>query len=501
MQKITLFLPFSNSDQSNDLIKTFLYEPLVEKIILLSDKDYKNGFDTIVTTSLSDSETLNQIIKNVKTEYFVFIGKETKIELNQYALERFLDFAKSYDASLVYSDFYEIKNDSREEHPSQDYQLGSIRDGFDFGAMLLFSSKKIKSTLKKYGKLGKFKYAGLYDLRLKLAAEFLDKKSSCPIIRIPEFLYTLVESDVRKSGEKLFDYVNPKNRQVQIEMEEAATKFLKSIGAYLKPKFQKVLKDSNDFPVEASVIIPVRNRVNTIVDAVISVVNQKTYFSFNCIVVDNHSTDGTTEKLNQLASKYSNLIHIIPQRKDLGIGGCWNEAIFSHYCGKYAVQLDSDDLYSNEKSLQTIVDAFNDDEYAAVIGTYKMVNFDLKEIPPGVIDHKEWTRSNGRNNALRINGLGAPRAYRTSVLRNVRFPNVSYGEDYAVCLEISRIYEIGRIYEPIYLCRRWEGNTDSQLSITAQNKHNHYKDSIRTKEILARIQFNNKTLYSAAKSY
>ncbi|MBM4176137.1 MAG: glycosyltransferase family 2 protein [Ignavibacteria bacterium] len=490
MQRITVFIPYTNSPESNDLIKTFLYEPMVEKIVLLSEKDHKNGYDTIVTRSISSSDTINSVIKKVNTDYFIFVNKQTKIELNQFAVERFLDFAKSYDASLVYSDFYEIKSDLREEHPVQDYQLGSIRDGFDFGAILLFSTKKIRSALKKHGSLGKFNFAGLYDLRLKLSSETLTSKNSYPIIRIPEFLYTLVETDVRKSGEKLFDYVDPKNWQVQLEMENAATKFLQSIKAFLKPKFQKVPKESFDYPVEASVIIPVRNRVNTIENAIESVVNQKTYFSFNCIVVDNHSTDGTTEKLKQLAEKFSNLIHIIPQRKDLGIGGCWNEAIISQFCGKYSVQLDSDDLYSNEKTLQKIVDAFNDDEFAAVIGTYQMVNFDLKEIPPGVIDHKEWTRNNGRNNALRINGLGAPRAYRTSILREVRFPNVSYGEDYAVCLEISRKYEIGRIYEPIYLCRRWEGNTDSQLSITAQNKHNHYKDTIRTKEILARIKFN-----------
>jgi hypothetical protein len=492
MQKINVFLPFSNTEESNSLIKTFLHEPLVDKIFLLSNKDYKNGFDTIVTPSIIGSDTLNQIIKKVKSEYFIFVSKETKIELNQFALERFLEFAKAYNASLVYSDFYEVKNTSHEEHPAQDYQLGSIREGFDFGAILLFSTKKIKSALKRYGKLGKFKFAGLYDLRLKLSAELVESINSQPIVRIPEFLYTLVETDVRKSGEKLFDYVDPKNRQVQIELEEAAVKFLKSIGAYLKPDFQKVPKDSEGFPVEASVIIPVRNRVNTIEDAVTSLMNQKAYFRFNCIVIDNHSTDGTTEKLNQLASKYSNLIHIIPQRKDLGIGGCWNEAVFSQYCGKYAIQLDSDDLYSNEKTLQKIVAAFNDDEFAAVIGTYQMVDFDLKEIPPGIIDHREWTRDNGRNNALRINGLGAPRAYRTSILRKIRFPNVSYGEDYAVCLEISRQYEIGRIYEPIYLCRRWEGNTDSQLSVTVQNKHNHYKDTIRTKEIFSRIKFNSK---------
>ncbi|MCX8010667.1 MAG: glycosyltransferase family 2 protein, partial [Ignavibacteria bacterium] len=297
MKKITVFIPFSDSAHSNNLINAFISQPLVEKIILLSNQDFKNGYDTIITDSLSSSKTISKIIDSVKTDYFLILIKDTQIELNQFAIERFVEFAESYNASLVYSDFYEIKLSQRHEHPTQDYQFGSIRDGFDFGSLLLFSKKKIDSILRKYGKLVNTKYSSLYDLRLRLSTEFLTNKGANPIVRIPEFLYTQVETDVRKSGEKLFDYVDPKNRQVQIDMETVCTKFLKSINAYLKPNFKKVPNDKIDYPVEASVIIPVRNRVSTIADAVNSVFTQKTNFNFNLIVVDNHSTDGTTEKL------------------------------------------------------------------------------------------------------------------------------------------------------------------------------------------------------------
>jgi GT2 family glycosyltransferase len=490
MSKVTVFIPFSNQEHSSALINEFLYHPLVEKVVLIANQDYNNGFTTIVTNSLSSSKTIQRVIQLAKSDYFLIVTKDTLIQLNQFAIERFISFAESYDASLLYSDYYDISGETKTSHPVQDYLPGSVRDNFNFGSLLFFSNKKVQQNIKQYGNLSQTNYAGLYELRLRLSKEFFEKKNLTPILRIPEFLYSQVEVDVRKSGEKLFDYVDPKNRDAQIEMELVFTKFLKMIDAYLKPKFEKVPPDDYDFPVKATVIIPVLNRVNTISDAIESVFNQKTDFSFNCIVVDNHSTDGTTEKLNQLAYKYPKLFHIIPKSKSLGIGGCWNEAIFHERCGKYAIQLDSDDLYSDENTLQRIVDLLDTGKYAAVIGSYKMVNFDLKEIPPGIIDHKEWTDNNGRNNALRINGLGAPRAYRTSILRKIKFPNVSYGEDYAVCLEISRHYRIGRIFEPIYLCRRWEGNTDAQLSVQAENQHNFYKDTIRTKEIFERIKLN-----------
>ena len=155
------------------------------------------------------------------------------------------------------------------------------------------------------------------------------------------------------------------------------------------------------------------------------------------------------------------------------------------HCGRFAIQLDSDDLYINHHVLQRIVDTFHEHQCAMVIGSYKMVNFKLEEIPPGIIDHKEWTPDNGRNNALRVNGLGAPRAFYTPLLRQIRIPNVSYGEDYATALAISREY---RIYEPLYLCRRWEGNSDADLNIQRVNANNYYKDKIRMIEILARQQ-------------
>jgi glycosyltransferase involved in cell wall biosynthesis len=327
------------------------------------------------------------------------------------------------------------------------------------------------------------KWAGLYELRLKISADAL-------VFHIPEYLYTREELDTRKSGEKLFDYVDPKNATVQKEMEQVFTEFLKHLGAYLPPKFEAIPKLETSFPVEASVIIPVRNRVGTIADAVKSVLQQSTRVPFNLIVVDNHSTDGTTEALAALAKTDSRLMHQVPARHDLGIGGCWNEAVLSPQCGKYAVQLDSDDIYSGPDTLQRIHDTFKSGDYGMVIGSYKLVNMKLEELPPGVIDHKEWTPDNGRNNALRINGLGAPRAFLTSLLREIRLPNVSYGEDYAAALAVSRRYQIGRIYEPIYLCRRWEGNTDAALSIEKTNRNDLYKDRIRTIEILARQNLN-----------
>jgi glycosyltransferase involved in cell wall biosynthesis len=207
-------------------------------------------------------------------------------------------------------------------------------------------------------------------------------------------------------------------------------------------------------------------------------------------VIDNHSTDGTTEMTSKFTETDDRVVHIIPERNDLGIGGCWNEGIFHEKCGKFAIQLDSDDLYIDNNVISRVVETFYGQKCAMVVGSYKMVNFNLEELPPGLIDHKEWTPGNGRNNALRINGLGAPRAFYTPVIRRIRVPNVSYGEDYAVGLAISRHYQIGRIYEPLYLCRRWEGNTDAALDINRANANNLYKDRLRTIELLARKQIN-----------
>jgi len=433
--------------------------------------------------NITSTETLKSISENIDTDYVVFIVKNTQIDFGAYSLERFVNIANNTDAGFIYSDYYEIKENKQTKHPTIEYQKGSLRDDFNFGPVIFIKSEALKNAVSNFS--NDFQFAGLYDLRLKISKNY-------PIIRIPEFLYTAIESDTRKSGEKQFDYVNPKNRQVQIEMEQAVTEHLKNINAFIGPEFKPIDVDSDNFEFEASVIIPVRDRAKTIGDAIDSVLKQNTNFKFNLIIVDNHSTDGTTEVIKQAADNDERVIHIIPERTDLQIGGCWNEGIMNEKCGRFSIQLDSDDIYANENTIQKIVDTFNKEKCAMVIGSYKLTDFELNEIPPGLIDHKEWTPDNGKNNALRVNGLGAPRAFYTPVLREIKIPNVSYGEDYAVGLEISRNYQIGRIYEPIYLCRRWDGNSDAALDIEKVNANNFYKDKIRTIEVLARQRKNKK---------
>jgi hypothetical protein len=393
----------------------------------------------------------------------VFLGDpRVNVDYGPKMFARMTQVIQDAGAGLVYSDAV--------GQARIDYQPGSIRDNFDFGAVVAIREELFQQS-------ENYRWGRLYDLRLRISEKW-------PIVRIPEPLYSASIADVRPTGQKQFDYVDPKNRNFQLEMEQIATEYLKRIGAYLEPEFHPVQVSSEKFPVRASVVIPIRNRERTILDAVQSVLGQKTDFDFNIIVVDNHSTDRTTELLRGVTD--SRLVHVIPQRRDLGIGGCWNEAIYSERCGRYAVQLDSDDLYANENVLRRIVSELESGPYAMVIASYTMVDFSLKEIPPGLIDHREWTRENGRNNALRINGLGAPRAFDTAILRRIGFPNVSYGEDYAVALRISRDYEIGRIYDSVYLCRRWEGNTDTALPSETANRYDAYKDWIRTNEIRAR---------------
>ncbi len=482
--KITAFLPFDGNDFTFKTVEEIQNSGLVEKIYLLSREDTKekyNNCEILKIDSLSSSKTFEQIKKHSKTDFILFITQDTLINFGQFALERFIDVAETTKAGFVYSDYYEVKGNERTIHPVIDYQLGSIRDDFNFGSILFINSKAFVKAMEE--KKTHYKFAGLYSLRMGISRKY-------PVVRIPEYLYTTVESDLRKSGEKLFDYVNPKNREVQIEMKKAATEHLKKIKAYLPPKFKQINLTEGDFEFDASVIIPVKNRVKTIADAVESVLKQKTNFPFNLIVVDNHSTDGTTDTLRTIAKNDKRLIHIIPEREDLGIGGCWNEGAHHTKCGRFAVQLDSDDIYFDENTLQKVVDLFRKEKCAMVIGSYKLTDFQLNDLPPGIIDHKEWTPSNGRNNALRINGLGAPRAFFTPLLRKIKIPNVSYGEDYALGLAISRDYQIGRIYEPIYVCRRWEGNSDAALSIEKQNTYNLYKDRLRTFEILARQKLN-----------
>ena len=430
-------------------------------------------------------EDIHDLLNSEQTDFLLFIFAGSTITLGARAVERFVQVATDTGAALVYSDFREVNEKGEvSDHPLIDYQLGSIRDNFDFGSVLLISRAAAQSAIKKYGAISdELNWGGLYDLRLKLSIDG-------EILRVPEPLYTRSVLDARASGEKIFDYVDPRNRDYQIEMEQIATAHLKRIDAYLEPNFVTVAANNESYPVLASVIIPVRNREKTVGDAVRSVLSQKTEFEFNVIVVDNHSTDGTTEVLQNLAAEDSRVIHLTPTRTDYGIGGCWNEGVFSEHCGRYAVQLDSDDIYTNERTLDKMVTAFENGKYAMVIGSYTTVDFDLNELPPGLIDHKEWTRDNGRNNALRINGLGAPRAFDVSILRGIGLPNTSYGEDYAVALRISRDYDIGRVYESVYFARRWSGNSDSALPLPTMNRYDTYKDRIRTWEIQARQQKN-----------
>ena len=439
--------------------------------------------EVCVAGDLNKTETLRKIAAEVKTAYTLFYTTPVALQMGYYSLDRFVDVAEDTDAAMLYSNYYECKEGKTIAHPVIDYQAGSLRNDFNFGSVLVVKSDKLRKAVEAMDV--DYEFAAMYDLRLKLSLQG-------EIMRLAEFLYTEVEMDTRASGDKMFDYVNPANRAVQIEMEKACTQYLKDAGAYLEPKFEDIDFTECDFPVEASVIIPVRNRVRTIADAVKSVLMQKTSFPFNLIVVDNLSTDGTTEILKELAASDDRLVHIIPERQDLGIGGCWNRAIMDARCGKFAVQLDSDDIYIDENTLQKVVDAFYEQKCGAVIGSYKIVNFQLEMLPPGIIDHREWTPENGRNNGLRINGFGAPRAFYTPMLRSIKLPNTSYGEDYAVVLSISRKYQIGRIYEPLYLCRRWEDNSDGNLSIEKENSNNLFKDRVRTIEFHARQRLNKK---------
>jgi len=482
---INAYLPYSGYSHTAKTVSELRKSPLIKDIYLLGLGDVDKpieGCKLLKVEDLYGSSTVNQIKETADTPFTLIVIQDNPLEFGQYGIERFALVAEDTGAGLVYSDYYEMKSDVRQVHPVIDYQIGSLRNDFDFGYVYFLNSALLKDALKEQEK-SDYKFAGLYDLRLKLS-------QNNPIIRIPEFLYTTIESDTRKSGEKVFDYVDPRNRALQIEMEIACTYHLKKIGAYLEPKFEKIDIEDHKFEMEASVIIPVKNRTKTISDAVDSVLKQKTEYNFNLIIVDNYSTDGTTEILQSIAAKDKRLIHIIPDRKDLGIGGCWTAAIHHPKCGRFAIQLDSDDLYKDETTVQKVVDVFRKEKCAMVVGSYQMVNFKLEEIPPGLIDHKEWTPDNGRNNALRINGLGAPRAFYTPVLRKINVPNVSYGEDYALGLAISRKYQIGRIYEPIYLCRRWEDNTDASLDIVKMNGHNLYKDRLRSIEVLARQRKN-----------
>jgi glycosyltransferase involved in cell wall biosynthesis len=492
---ITAFLPYSGKEYSLRIVEQLRQSGLVQDVYLLAtsrDVLRLEGGKILATTSLFGSDMRELLARKTRTSYLLLFLRDAALEFGQRALQRFIQVAEMTGAGLLYSDYADVRGTTRTLHPTAEYQPGSIRDDFDFGSLALLDSSFVKGVaaeLRPY----RHSYAGWYALRLGIARR-------APIVRIGEFLYSAIERDLRTSGEKQFDYVDPKNRQVQREMEDAVTYHLKRVGAYLAPKFAVPSLHKGTFEKEASVIIPVRNRARTIGDAIGSVIRQRCTFDFNCIVVDNHSSDGTTDLIRRFSEKDPRVLYVIPERLDLGIGGCWSLAVHDTRCGRFAAQLDSDDLYKDENTLQRIVDTFWREKCGMVVGSYQMTNFELQEIPPGIIDHREWTPDNGRNNALRINGLGAPRAFFTPLLRAIDIPNVSYGEDYAVGLAISRNYQIGRIYEPIYLCRRWEGNTDADLDISTLNTHNEYKDKLRTFEILARQQKNRTSQIVARRS-
>ena len=445
MKKIDCFIPFAGKEQAEKTVQGLQATGLIDNIRLVTTDPTLEplpGCEILSVDMPYSSTAMKTIAEKTDAEYTLLYTKETTLELGMFALERMMHIAEDSDAGMVYADHYQIADGKQTNAPVIDYQFGSLRDDFNFGSVLLFNTSKLKEAACRMK--CDYNFAGLYDLRLKLSQK-------ADLVHINEYLYSEVENDTRKSGEKIFDYVDPKNRNRQIEMEAACTEHLKEIGGYLKPEFKQIEFSAGNFEYEASVIIPVRNRIRTIRDAIRSVLDQKTDFKFNLIIIDNHSTDGTTEAIDEFKND-ERLIHIIPERNDLGIGGCWN----------------------------------------MVVGTYMMTDFNMNMIAPGIIDHKEWTPDNGRNNALRINGLGAPRAFYTPVLREVKVPNTSYGEDYALGLNFSRQYQIGRVYDVVYNCRRWDDNSDASLDIVKMNGHNLYKDRIRTWELQARIAMNKK---------
>ena len=473
MPSIECFMPSMSGEDLSVTVDSF------------SRSDAFTGVTILSGVSLRSTETLRSIAEAVSEKYILIYTKDHPLEMGMLALDRILSIAEDSRADMLYADHYKLVMGEdgepvRKRHPLIACQKGALRDDFDFGSVLVFRSSSFRRAVRAMD--ADYGYAALYDLRLRMKN----------IIHINEYLYTEVETDTRKSGEKQFDYVDPRNRAVQIEMEKACTEHLKRIGAWLKPEFKEPEAQPEAYPVTATVVIPVFNRVKTIMDAVTSALAQKTDFPYNVIVVDNHSTDGTSEILRAMAFEDPRLKHVIPAKHDLGIGGCWNLAVHHELCGEYAVQLDSDDVYSGPDTLQKIVDAFREQKCAMVVGTYQMTDFKMNPIPPGIIDHREWTEDNGRNNALRINGLGAPRAFWTPLLRTINLPNTSYGEDYALGLRISREYRIGRIYDVLYNCRRWDGNSDAALDVDRVNANNLYKDRIRTWELEARIRMNRK---------
>lgn len=484
MKPLTVVFPYRPDPFWKRSLLALLRTDLVETAIVVRPREMplEPVRGTLITEGgLTEQETLDRIFVETRTPWLLVSLRGAGIEIIPQALERALRFVESERVGLLYSDFYGVSEEGRWLYPLNDYQLGSVRDDFDFGEAVLISVSAAKNGLERHGPIPAVRFAGFYDLRLKLS---IDHR----LYHLPEPFYTAFKAENRFrdpcSDEERFAYVDPRHESVQKEMEAVFTDYLRRIGAYLPPE---TLRDPEPalepFPVEASVVIPVRNRRETIRDSLESALSQRTGFPFNVIVVDNHSTDGTTDLVSDLARRDRRLVHIVPQRRDLGIGGCWNEALHSSSCGRFAVQLDSDDLYRTEATLQSMVDRLRESKAPMVVGSYTVVDFDLNEVPPGLIDHREWTPENGHNNLLRVNGVGAPRGFRTDVMRRIGFLNVSYGEDYAAALTVSRRFRIERIYENLYLCRRWSGNSDQGLTLEASNRNNAFKDEIRTKEI------------------
>lgn len=468
MKRIDCFIPFADDTQVAPIIAALKAQDEVSRIEMLDVRTFKS------------TASVKKIASMASAPFTLIYTKTTELSFGEYALERFLSVAEDTSAAMVYADHFKEMDGIRTFAPVIDCQQGALRDDFDFGSVLVFRTSALKEAVSRMDV--DYEYAGLYDLRLKVS-----QKGS--LVHINEYLYYEIETDTRKSGEKLFDYVDPKNRAVQIEMEKACTRHLKDVGGYLEPEFKEVDFSEGDFEYEASVVIPCKNRVRTIGDALSSALSQKTSFKYNVIVVDDNSTDGTVEVIKSFLDD-PKLVYIAQDKTYHAIGGNWNAALHHPKCGRFAIQLDSDDVYYDENTVQKFVEAFHVQKCAMVIGTYRMTDFNLETLPPGIIDHREWTPENGRNNALRINGLGAPRAFYVPMLRRINFPVTKYGEDYAVGLRVSREYQIGRIYDVVYNCRRWDDNSDASLDIDKVNANNLYKDRLRTWELQARILMN-----------
>ncbi len=473
-----LILPFLSEENSKNVNQLISASGIISGVYFFeSSKSQIVDHNFLNFNNLFESSSLIRLIEKTKEDFLLTVVDSSEISFEKETFAKFKNSALKNTAGLVYSDHFSQKSGVKKMMPKIDHQFGSVRDNFDFGKLVLIRRDILEKSLTYFNDL---KYSAFYNLWLT-ALEVSD------IFHITEFLYTAKEKEEDVKYEKHFSYVDPEFEEEQKELEKVVSAYLERINAKLPPK-SKAVKFSEEFKTEASIIIPVKNRVKTIDDAINSALSQKTNFHFNIIVVDNHSDDGTTQAIKSFAESDSKIIHIIPREKNYGIGGCWRIAVHSHHCGKFAVQLDSDDLYKDENTLQKIVSKFYEDKCGMVIGSYLLTDFKLKEIPPGIISHNEWTEENGKNNALRVNGFGAPRAFYTPLLRKAEIPDVSYGEDYAVCLQLSREFKTGRIFEPIYICRRWEGNTDSSLSIEKENKNNFFKDSLRTEEIEERIK-------------